>query len=1064
MKNMKKYVYAILLSVVSFYGHAQSAIQKGQVIDSSSGNPVTGASVYTAHSGGRTITNDSGYFGIVINPVDSVLVERVGYKGRLVPIGSNRSSLLVIRMAVKDTTDLKDVELNTGYQSIPKERATGSFVQIDNKLLNRSVGPDILDRLKGVTSSLLFDANPNHPPITIRGLGTLTTGNGVSEPLIIVDNFPYTGDISNINPNDVENITILRDAAAASIWGAKAGNGVIVITTKKARQNQPTHLSINSNITVQDKPDLFDVSQMTTKDYIDVEKFLFGQGFYDAALQDNNRYPVVSPVVQILEAQKLGQISSSDADATISKLQNIDVRNGYLKYFYQRATMQQYSAMLSGGKENMAYTTSIGYDKDLSSKVGNKNDRVTLHSNLTIQPIRKLSLQTNAIVTWTRATMNNPLPINPSTSTALYPYTSFVDTDGKPTAIEKDYSSAFKDTAGAGHLLDWNYIPLDELHNADNTISAMDVLLNAQATYSFLPVLKGELKYQFERQTSNRRNYYSQLTYYARNLINLYTQINGNTVTYGIPVGGILDLSSTQATTHNVRAQLDYTQDFSRHHITALAGWELRQTNTTGNSSRTYGYDDDNLTYMNVDFARQFPILDGLPYSLTIPNNNSFTGLLDRILSLYANASYNFDNRYTFSVSARKDASNILGTSTNNKWKPLWSAGGAWNLSNEKFYRVGWLPSLKLRLTYGYSGNVNNTIAALTTLWYWPTNSTGISTLPYAMISNYPNADLRWEKIGTLNIATDFTVAKNILSGTIEYYSKKSTDVISGVPADITLAGIESLMKNGADLKGHGLDVTLNAVIINKGFLWSSNFLLSYDKVIVSKYKQTATPNNLINAGGGSITPVVGQPPYVIASYKWGGLDAQGNPQGYLNDTITEDYNSIITKAGWNDITINGSAVPQWFGSLRNTFSYKQFQLSFNITYKMGYYFRKNTISYNGLFNGGPGNGDYDKRWQKPGDEKSTNVPSMIYPDNNYRDQFYTQSTAAIESGDHVRFQDIRLSYDLKHTSKQPAIEFYLYANNLGVIWRKNKDHLDPDTFDSYPDPKAWSVGCKIDF
>lgn len=1057
---MKKSINLFIALLLSAYGYSQVIKLKGTVKDSLTGAFLPGTSVHALHSGRSAVADGQGQFWIRVATNDTLLIRSIGYHSGRYIINRLTTSPLIIQLQPSDSI-LQDVLVNTGYQSIPKERATGSFVQINNQLINRSVGPNILDRLNGVTSSMLFDEGPSHPPITIRGIGTLT--KSITSPLIVVDNFPYEGDIRNINPNDVENITILRDAAAASIWGAKAGNGVIVITTKKARKNQPMHLAVSSNISVKGKPDLFAQSQISTKDYIEVEKMLFDNGYYDAKINDTRTFPVISPVVRILDQKRSGMLSAGQADAMIDDLVSIDVRNGYLKYFYRPEVSQQYSINLSGGKDKIAYMSSLGYDRRLSSEIGDKSDRITWRSNIMLQPLPKLHIEANSMITWARTTANSKVPFDMGNGVSLYPYTSFVDANGQALPIEQGISSAFKDTAGTGLLQNWDYVPLDELKYSDNTGSSMDILLNAQASYRFLPVLKAEVKYQYERQNLNTRMYQSQLTYYTRNLINIYSIIDGKDISYGVPVGGILNLSSRSSTSHNVRGQLNYDQRFSKHQINAIIGGELRQTNTTGNSSTAYGYNDNNLTYVNVNFAEKHPVLDGLNFGGTLPNNQGYVGLLNRIVSLYANASYNFDNRYTLSASARRDASNIFGVSTNNKWKPLWSVGGAWDASNEKFYQSNWLPFLKLRLTYGYSGNVNNSISALTTLKYSSTNSSDLSVLPYAMVWNPPNPDLSWEQIRTINAAVDFATKDNLISGTIEYYWKKSTDVLSSVPTDIT-TGVSSIRKNIADMKGHGLDLSLNANIINRRLVWNSSFLLSYNKVAITSAKDEITASSLVSSGSALILPVIGQSPYTIASFKWGGLNPQnGNPIGYLAGEPSEDYTEIVSKIDWGDIVIHGSAVPDLYGGLRNTFRYNRVGLSFNITYKMLYYFRKKALNYSSLFASGFATDDYASRWEKPGDEKLTSVPSMVYPANSRRDVFYGQSSVNVERGDQIRLQDIRLSYDFEHI-RMLEIELYLYANNLGLLWKKNKAHLDPDSYQTYPQPTTWSLGCKINF
>lgn len=1063
---MKQFLIIFILFTAVSQLIAQQRIVSGKITDGTSGKKLAGVTVRSVVVGNKTISDSSGIFHIGAEENDTLFFSSVGYHVFTVAINPFSASPLTVAMTGDMNKRLSDVVVYTGYQVVPKERSTGSFVQVDNELLNRSPGSNILNRLSGVTSSMLFDNNSSHPQVTIRGLGTLTNAYDIASPLVVLDNFPYEGDINNINPNDIESITILRDAAAASIWGAKAGNGVIVINSKKSKYNQPTHLSVNSNVTVSKKPDLFAVSQMTTSDFIDVEQYLFNKGFYDADIADNFYWPMLSPVVQILNKQRNGQVSSTDATGQIDALRARDVRNDYLRYLYRNSIEQQYSLALSGGKENIGYRTSLGFDNNLAALAGNKDNRITFNSEFSSRPLKNLFIRVGATGVWAKAYNNSPMPLSISQSKDLYPYAQLADNSGNAQAIERDYRSQFKDTAGNGKLLNWDYRPLDELYNAENFSNRNNLLLDLDARYSVTPSISISVKYQYQDEKNTSSNYYSAETYYTRNLINLFSAVDGDNVIRAIPFGGILDVGNYQTISHAARGQLDYNKTFqTKHVISAIAGAEIRQFKKKGSAYRTYGYDDANLTSVNVNYIDRFPILDGLNYSPVIPAHTDFTGLLNRIVSAYANASYTYANKYTLSGSARKDASNILGVSTNNKWKPLWSAGMGWKISNEKFYHSAWLPLLKLRLTYGYSGNVNNAISALTTLIYVTTNRTLISSLPYAQVSSPPNADLRWEKIATTNVGIDFGSKKGIINGTIEYYLKKSTDVVAGVPVDVTIFGGTSLAKNSAHLFGKGLDISLNATILNRSVRWESTILYSYNKVDVTKYLLPSAPYTNVGEGG-NIVAVEGQNPYNVISYKWGGLNAvNGNPMGFLNKNKSEDYYSIVNGATWDDLVISGSAIPVRFGGWRNMFSYRDFSISFNLTYKLGYYFRKNTINYTDLFGSGVTNGDFEKRWQTPGDETKTNVPSMIYPTDYYRDVFYLRTEATVRKGDHIRLQDISLIYKVaRRNPHTPQLHFYLYSSNIGILWRANKEGIDPDTNYNYPVPLSVSAGCKIDF
>ena len=397
---------------------------------------------------------------------------------------------------------------------------------------------------------------------------------------------------------------------------------------------------------------------------------------------------------------------------------------------------------------------------------------------------------------------------------------------------------------------------------------------------------------------------------------------------------------------------------------------------------------------------------------------------------------------------------------------PLWSVGSSWELSKEKFYKIKSIPFLKLRLTDGYNGNVANAAYAITTASAGIINPYGAPTI---YLNNPPNSQLRWETVHIINMGVDFAVYK-VVQASVEYYLKNGNNLIGTSPIDPT-SGITQFTGNTANIKGHGVDVKLQTINIDRSFKWVTNFLFSYTTDKVTQYLlQPQILTDLIVSNN----PRQGYPLYSIYSFQFAGLDPQtGGPRVYLNKSVSGDYAQILTSTNLNNAIYNGPANPTYFGSFRNTFSYKQVSLSCNITYKLKYYFRRPSINYGQLFGGtAMGNQDYEKRWQKPGDEKFTNVPSMVYPDNSISDLVYSYSNILVDKGDHIRLQDIRLSYDIvgKKVGGMPIqlIRVYVYANNLGILWKANKDNIDPDVLINqsfvYPNPKTLAIGINVNF
>lgn len=1019
-----------------------------------------------------TATNERGEF----------LLKEVDENATLVITGVNIETIewkvdgkqsLAIKVKSKIVQDDEIVlEANTGYQRVKPNEVTGAINLIDNKTLNQQAGTNILKRLEGVTTAILFDIKQFSPQkksnISVRGLSSI---NGPQDPLIVLDGFIYEGDINNINPNTVENITILKDAAAASIWGARAGNGVIVITTKRGQFNQKTRIDVTSNVIVNSKPDLFYLPQMSSSEYINVEEFLYNKGYYSSRFTNISR-PSLSPAVEIFQKRSLGEISAADSASLIDAMKQIDIRNEYNKYFYTNAVTQQYSVNVLGGNANNAYTLSVGYDQT-RGETYSRFRKLNVKAENTYRPFKNLQATVSVYYTKSEANSGRPGYNQTALNGQPVPYLQFADGNGNALPIDLMLRGMYTDTAGNEKLLNWKYYPLEDYKHDRTTTNLQEIFTNVGLQYRLFRFLNVSASYQYQKQQSETIRIQDIESYGARNTINTFSQLNRatGTVTYIIPIGGIRRTDNAYLESSTARAQLDFNNTWSNiHNISAIIGGEVRQSHNYTNNLTSYGYNADPLSYGDVDFKNGYPsFVTG--YTTYIAGSPAYSDRTNRFVSLYTNIAYTLKKKYIVSFSARRDGANVFGANTNDKWKPLWSTGAAWNISDETFYHFDLLHSLKIRATYGYSGNVDLSKTPLPTARYF-----GISRFTNAQmvrINTLNDPALRWEKTGMFNIGIDFSVKGNILSGSIEYYQKKGTDLYALTPYDYTTWGFSrTIIKNVANMKGKGIDIIMTSKNIDRLVKWNTTYLFSYSDSRTTAY---FTPESKLISqllgGGSSITPIVGKPLYAIAAYRWGGLDASGNPQGYLNGELSTNYTAIseeaIAKGTEGNIVYKGSAIPTVFGSLINTFSYKNFSASINISYKLGYSFLKSAISYNQVING-RGHSDYAKRWQKPGDELITSVPSFIYPTDDRRDAFYGLSEINVLKGAHVRLQYINISYALGDygKNKMPFKELQLYANisNLGILWRANKENLDPEYPSSIRPVKSYTVGIRANF
>lgn len=992
-------------------------------------------------------------------------VSQMGYEKTLVKLSLPlKADLKIYLQPVVRLLD--DVEVHTGYQTLPKERSTGSFTNLDNTLLSQQVGPNIISRLEAVSSGLIVDRSTNSGGrLMIRGLSSI---QGPKAPLIVLDNFPYEGDINNINPNDVESITILKDAAASSIWGARAGNGVVVITSKNGRFNSKVKIDANINTSVVQSPNLSRLKQISPAEYIDNEIFLFSKGFYQSQV-NNAQQPALSPIVELLLKKEKGTVSGNDAQAEIDRLKSLDVRDQYKKYFYSAGLNNQASVNISGGQELFKWYSSVSVD-DNRSVTDAVFRKLNAKMSMTYKPYKSMEVSTGFYYTNSTARTGKPdYGSISSVSGNLYPYAEFADADGNALAIPKDRRASYLSGLAGGLLGDWKYYPLTDYEHVKNQTKTGDLILDAALMQKLPFGFSVTLKYQYENQERKNSVLSDGQSYFARNLVNDFAQYANNVVTYKVPKGGILDNSLNSLQVHNIRGQLNYGLNTPAHVIAGFIGAETRQSSVNGLSSRLYGFRDDIISAGVVDYTTAYPSLTSGNNSF-ITDRNGITATNTRFVSAFSNLSYSYKSRYTITLSGRRDASNLFGVNTNDKWNLLWSAGLLWDVSNELFFNKDLFSSLKARATYGLTGNIDPTMTAVSTIVYVG-NSTNTG-LPYARFNTYSNPSLKWETSAMTNLGVDFSMLKGRLSGSLEYFHKKGKDLFGFASLDYSGGVGQSIVKNVAEMSGNGWEIQLNSINTDGRLIWKSSFNISgyrdkIDKYLLSNYQGS---NFLGFAGGPSISGIIGSPVYSIYGYRWGGLDpANGDPIGYLNGNASKDYN-LITGQGTqlSDLVYYGSAVPRIFGGLGNGFRYGNLELNVQFSFKLDYFFRRNSIQYANLNTTGQGHADYSLRWKQPGDELNTDVPSQIYPTVSARDNFYRGSEVLISKGDHIRLQYINLSYSPKLQSKVfRSLTVYATISNLGLIWVANKQGLDPDYeigLNGLVPPKTVSIGLRTGF
>lgn len=1025
---------------------------------------IPGVSILGLESKKMAFTNDNGEYFIQVPDDETMLsFSSVGFESRNVMLDAGKNYNVTLKERVGT---LKQVEVvSTGYVNLPKERATGSFGVVTAKDLEKIPVPNVINRLEGqvpgvqlnltesdnsfVYGNLRGDVEGNGSyAVTIRGVSTTSTDVN-RKPLLVIDGFPTEQDIRTINPADVEQITFLKDAAAASIWGARASAGVIVITTKKGKMNDGApHISFSAGVGFNGKPRLSSLPFMNATQMIDYEQELVDKRMITDPV---NTYPAnqrsISQAVDWMFRLKRGEVTQAQEDSAFAILRSRDSRQQVSKYLLRPASTQHYDLNINGGTSRHTYFVSGAYDRENTSAKKTAGERMTLSVNQDFKFFRNITLSANLRGSWFRYTSGDPgVGVYARSPTPVMPYDQLVDDNGNRVSYSRAYYAGRLDQLEAQGYMPWRLNYLDELDMLDNTINESNYAANLGLN---IPIYKGlsfTTQYMAERSISNGRNFHSDSSYYTRDILNAATSIgNDGKLVYGIPTGSIMELQDYYKNNYSLRGQLNFDRNFNgKHQVNALAGMEVRQTIDNMNGNRYYGYNPQTQFSKPVDYVTPYTNVDGYQYNVL--NGQSYSSKRRRYLSYLGNFSYTYLGKYTLSGSARYDDYNNFGLDKKFRARPFWSTGLAWALSKEDFMQATtWINNLTIRATYGINGNISTNALPYDQLYL--TSNYQAPFQPYAGILSPANPALRWEQTGVYNIGMDYGMFDNRLNGSLEFYYKKGTDLFAFFPIDNTL-GFDNLTRNTSTLNGKGIDLALGGSLIRKkDFEWSARLVFSYNtnKVTDARYNVT---NSLLQAAGVG-GPIKDLPTDYLMAFRYAGLDKNGSPLiiGGKGDTL----NIYQSPKDISDLKNAGRIAPPYFGSFTQTIRYKGLTLFIMATYKLGYVFQRPVPSeYPGRY--GFQNYDYNnllaQRWRKPGDEAFTNVPGLL--GNGITGQVrYANADINVLPGDHIRLREVSLSYELPAFLYRGLpfknITFSGAARNLAILWAKNKDGIDPD-------------------
>ncbi len=1021
----------------------------GKITDSL-GRPLTSVTVCIKGTSRCTITNEAGNYRLRKTPNGVTLeVGGVNIVTKEVPI-DNRCQIDIV-VAISPSQMTVTEVLPNGILVFPKFGLPVSVSVVDSTKINDLVSTGLTDRVIHYMNGLVQGTPSNQSSgITIRGWSTFY---GKHDPQMVVDKFPYPGNPSDLNPNDIQTSYALKDVGATNIYGLRSANGILLYSTAAGSYSQTPHYTFTLNTIVVPKPDLSTLRWMTPRQYADFETQIFNSGFYQKYNYFNTINFPSSPILSILQQESTGTLDKGLGQQMINRLQQHSTLDDLKRYFYQTAIIRQAHLSFSeGDSADHHYDVSVGYDYNPTSYTRNSYERFTLHGSYTAHPFtNKLEtiLTANLVSLQTR---NN----NTGTIPGGYTYASLKGSGGQYNAINYLYNNNFLDTVGHGAFYDWRLRPLQELALADQQTNRYAGYVQAGLTWQLHNNLSLAAFGQVFKSWSTDNTLYDQNSFYVRNLVNLFSQTNGAATTNNIPYGPILYRTDTTRNSYDARLQLTWHKTRVRKYDWMVyAGTEVSSTTTQGMSHQEYDYGRNNPAL--IDYNTVYTTSTG--QAMSIPDLDAALQQDERYLSTFASAYY-INHYYSVFATGRLDASNFMGVQDPHKWAPFWSAGATVNILNNRRKHA---PVLQWKFAIGCNGNVSNRVSWLTV------NPLGNNVYgnPQLAISNPPDVAPEWERVMLINTGLQFSFFRSrkdslgALYGTIDLYHKQASNLL-GQDSLAPSAGYPSMLAPSAGIKGHGIDVQLTIVPVNKKVIVQTTLLFSFVKDIVSKYGYTPLrPDNYVTG----LYPKVGHAPDGVYSYKSAGLEHDsGDPQGYLHGQVSKDYSTIMADSG-GAIVYNGSALPTLYGSCWNSIRYKNWELDAGVTFKGGYSIRLPTIDWTDLLLGqSHGDKDYARRWQTPGNEMYTTVPSMPSVLNPNRDVFYGYSSDLVTSGAAVRLQDLRLAYSLLSGQKKTPMILYLNISNVALLWKANHAGVDPDQILGIPVNRTYALGCRITF
>lgn len=1078
-----------LAAAVEAKDNNKSTVGSGRVVDENK-HPLPGVTVLIKGTAVGVVTGVDGVFFITI-PDTTANVELVfsfiGMKTKTLNFKDRPRKGEWVIVLEEDIMQMDEVVV-TGYTTLSRRESASAVTTIKAKdILVSGVGS--IDRmLQGRIPGMMVMNTSGEPSATpkirIRGNATI---NGNKAPVWVVDgvileqDVPFTASdinsedaeylignaIAGINPQDIETITVLKDASATAIYGVKAANGVIVVTTKKGGKGAPV-ITYNGDVSVVTRPSYSNYKRMNSQERMELSKEIVEAGYDYPRVPSGDSY---EGALEELYSKKLTQ-EQFDNKIRIMQKRNTD----WFKELFRAAVTHTHNVNVSGGGEKASYYFSASYNNEQGGAKGSVKER--------FNTLAKVWVDVNEFINF-QAKIDFSTTNNEGYHTSINPFTYAYQRSRTLLAYNEDGSYHMYDK---GKGLYYNILKeMDKTGNEArmddfNAMLALNVKLFKGLSYGGV--------FSMHNSNTKQRNWAEEESYYITNIRGYeYKQYESASEQYQksqLPYGGILEQNDTRKVGYTIRNTLTYAETFGRHEVNVMGGVEARANKYKGHAVTGYGWTPQFGEKFMPEYTENF-VKNYVTTGLMNPRN---TNNVTQMASFFGTASYVFANRYVLNGNIRSDGANKFGSNPKYRWLPTWSIAGKWIITGENFMRnIHWINNLSLRGSYGVQGNIHED--ATPNLIVKVENRDGASGLEQYSIQRFPNPDLRWEKTKTWNVALDFMLLDGRVKGGFDIYRKYTSDLIMSKSV-ATSNGRYMLYLNAGKMRNAGFEGFVNLELIkSKDIDWrfGVNFGRNVNEITLANGDIYNNIDEIKMLLAGEIA-VEGAPVGSMYSFRFAGLSPEnGYALFYAKDGRKVHYG----EPDMMELVNSGSIFPKLSGGFDTQFTYKRmFSLSLAFSYNIGNVQRLPQVYEDERAVFDPLSNVSSKlkhRWKKSGDEKYTSIPALYNdanssdlitnPDLNasregalsywYPTTMYDQSDERVAKGDFLKLKMVALSYMMpeKYLRKLrlSGLTLRLQVTNLFTIADKKWEGLDPESPGAnIPLLPTYSLGINVSF